>query len=429
MKFLNNSFHFFLNKLNFIYISIIVFLFVFNPYLFNSNGAVILAILLSLIYVRNETINIFFNFLKKKENVTLIALFAIPYIYSLYGTVIYGEYDFSKLQKLVKFPFIFICAMWYSAIIIYQAKHNVSRYLYTIVLLQLIIVILCLFSPDFTEFIRSMNDPESLEKLSDYGAYRGVSWAANAFFGLAVVLSFIILNWMVDSYEKGNRSIFSYLLLFLALIIFTVIARTTFLAVAFFMAYLLFRLTANSKLMLVKILFFVIVLFVAVYFILYYFFPNSIDMILSIMNRSLEFVYNYMKYGSFSSGSTDILQSMYFPVDKYTLIFGDYRYMSGDKYYMETDAGYMRNVLYWGIVGMIPTFIFSLIINYRVYGGLSYRFLFFSIFLFFLHIKGEVLSHENMLYSALFLMYFSSVFNQDFIKYGKSKTKGQYTIS
>lgn len=399
-------------------------MFVFNPYLFNSNGAVISAFFLSLIYVRNETINVFFYFIKRKENLTLLALFTMPYIYALYGTVIHDDYDFSKLQKIVKFPFIFICAMWYSSIIIYQAKHNVQRYLNSIVILQLIIVILCLFSPDFTELIRGMNDPSALEKLSDYGAYRGVSWAANAFFGLAVILSFIILNWMVDSYEKGQRSAFIYLFLFLALIVFTVTARTTFLAVIFFLTYLFFRLSVNSKFMLLKITSFVILFFVSLSLILYYYFPDLVELILSIMNRSLEFVYNYIKYGSFSSGSTDILQSMYFPVDKFTLMFGDYRYMDGSSYYMDTDAGYMRNVLYWGIVGMFLNFIFAFLINYRIYGGLNYRFAFFSLFLFVLHIKGEVVSHENMLYSALFLMYFSSVYNQDLIKHEKSTTNG-----
>ncbi|MDK9773411.1 hypothetical protein [Vibrio sp. B181a] len=424
MKSLNNSVQFILNKANFIYISIIIFLFVFNPYLFNSNGAVIFAFILSLIYVRNETVNIFFYFIKRKENLALLALFTIPYIYALYGTVIDDDYDFSKLQKIIKFSFIFICAMWYSSIIIYQAKHSVQRYLNSIVILQLIIVILCLISPDFTELIRGMNDPSALEKLSDYGAYRGVSWAANAFFGLAVILSFIILNWMVDSYEKGQRSVFIYLFLFLTLIVFTVTARTTFLAIIFFLTYLFFRMSVNSKFVLLKITSFVILFFVSLSFILYYCFPDLVELILSIMNRSLEFVFNYIKYGSFSSGSTDILQSMYFPVDKFTLMFGDYRYMDGSSYYMDTDAGYMRNVLYWGIVGMFLNFMFAFLINYRIYGGLNYRFAFFSMFLFVLHIKGEVVSHENMLYSALFLMYCSSVYNQDLIKHEKSKTNG-----
>ncbi|WP_219846881.1 hypothetical protein [Vibrio campbellii] len=299
-----------------------------------------------------------------------------------------------------------------------------QRYLNSIVILQLIIVILCLISPDFTELIRGMNDPSALEKLSDYGAYRGVSWAANAFFGLAVILSFIILNWMVDSYEKGQRSVFIYLFLFLTLIVFTVTARTTFLAIIFFLTYLFFRMSVNSKFVLLKITSFVILFFVSLSFILYYCFPDLVELILSIMNRSLEFVFNYIKYGSFSSGSTDILQSMYFPVDKFTLMFGDYRYMSGSEYYMETDAGYMRNVLYWGILGMVPTFIFALIVNFRVYGGLSYRFVFFTLFLFSLHIKGEVVSHENMLYSALFLMYFASVYSQELIRHEKSTTNG-----
>ena len=37
-----------------------------------------------------------------------------------------------------------------------------------------------------------------------------------------------------------------------------------------------------------------------------------------------------------------------------TLIFGDGKYLNGDgSYYMHTDAGYMRGMLYFGVIGLV----------------------------------------------------------------------------
>jgi hypothetical protein len=93
-----------------------------------------------------------------------------------------------------------------------------------------------------------------------------------------------------------------------------------------------------------------------------------------------------------------------------TALIGDGRYVNSDgSYYMHTDSGYFRNILFWGIPGLL------LII--------AYQFVFFKfsktkpttklltilliIFILVLEIKGEAIAKVHMLNIFLFCLYFS----------------------
>ena len=64
---------------------------------------------------------------------------------------------------------------------------------------------------------------------------------------------------------------------------------------------------------------------------------------------------NFFKTGHFNNYSTDmLLKKMIFMPEYNTLIHGDGRYTVVNygvkKYYMETDSGFMRQILFWGII-------------------------------------------------------------------------------
>ena len=61
-----------------------------------------------------------------------------------------------------------------------------------------------------------------------------------------------------------------------------------------------------------------------------------------------------------SESLNQLLNDYYFKVDISTLLFGDGRYTGLDGlYYMHTDAGYMRNILYWGIFATATLFLYE----------------------------------------------------------------------
>ncbi|MCM1439639.1 MAG: hypothetical protein NC131_10655 [Roseburia sp.] len=67
-------------------------------------------------------------------------------------------------------------------------------------------------------------------------------------------------------------------------------------------------------------------------------------------------VINFFKYGSFKSASFNSLKQMVFMPKWETILFGDGYFTLNGLYYMETDSGIMRNILFWGIIGMIISY-------------------------------------------------------------------------
>lgn len=58
---------------------------------------------------------------------------------------------------------------------------------------------------------------------------------------------------------------------------------------------------------------------------------------------------------SFGDSGNDLVDNMYFlPSDDATILIGDGKYSNGDgSYYMHTDAGFMRNMLFYGVLGSV----------------------------------------------------------------------------
>lgn len=70
---------------------------------------------------------------------------------------------------------------------------------------------------------------------------------------------------------------------------------------------------------------------------------------------AFEWYVNMKENGDTSTGSTQVLQSMYFfPTHVKTWLWGDALFTSCDGgFYKGTDVGYLRNLFYWGILGSL----------------------------------------------------------------------------
>jgi len=101
----------------------------------------------------------------------------------------------------------------------------------------------------------------------------------------------------------------------------------------------------------------IIVLVVCAFYIMFNFIDDPrLDLWISWLIQPLDSFFTGLQYGYFTLGSSGdkLAYGMYFLPDFPTLIFGDGRYTNGDNsYYMYTDAGYMRLILYSGIIGML----------------------------------------------------------------------------
>src|SRR5690606_38149554 len=97
---------------------------------------------------------------------------------------------------------------------------------------------------------------------------------------------------------------------------------------------------------------------------IYWVLPFEIQSLVTgtLLPFAFEFLYSYFDEGTLTTVSTDMLSEMYFTIDWQTFIFGDGKYINPDgSYYLYTDAGYMRNILFYGIFGTMVLFAYHLL--------------------------------------------------------------------
>ncbi|WP_172840628.1 hypothetical protein [Sphingobacterium sp. B29] len=140
---------------------------------------------------------------------------------------------------------------------------------------------------------------------------------------------------------------------------------------------------------------------------------------------AFEAVYNYIDTGETGTKSGEILDEMYFPISWQTFLFGDGIYTGKDgAYYMHTDAGIMRNILFYGIFGLL-FIVFGHLFYFlkplgRIFSDMKKEISFTSVnkLLFFLSLllytivlqyKGEVLLFMPIIQVMLFYICFSFV--------------------
>lgn len=113
-----------------------------------------------------------------------------------------------------------------------------------------------------------------------------------------------------------------------------------------------------------------------------------------------------------------MLEDMYFIPSLKTLLFGDGRYqaITGTGYYMNTDVGFIRPVLFFGIIGVIINYSMLIILlrsmmqNYKILGEKSGRLLMLGLLLIamILELKGE--AFHRVIYCTLpvyFIQYYT----------------------
>lgn len=100
---------------------------------------------------------------------------------------------------------------------------------------------------------------------------------------------------------------------------------------------------------------------------------------------------NLFKTGSFNNKSVEMMtdEMLFLPRFK-TIMIGDAWYTVDNHYYMKTDLGFMRNILFWGLPGLILSYSLVFIPKFGIFK--KYKNLLLLIFISFLimEYKGEV---------------------------------------
>lgn len=262
-----------------------------------------------------------------------------------------------------------------------------------IFILQSLIIFAAFLTPSILDFVRTFqfeNIIETTNRYLNHGTFRGLALSGDQFYGLTAsfgLISLIVMKLYVDT--SKIIWVIVYLVLFAANMF---VGRTGMIGFIAALGYL-FISKKNEKF---KLIARVCVWTGLVIFILYQLLPLSIKEILndSVFAYAFQLFYNFNNSGSFSTSSSDRVMEMWqIEIPLLTMLTGDGRFINADgSYYGHVDVGYLRQLLYGGIVYLVYSIMISFKILTNYASRVSIKFFKFEYVVFFYllatHAKG-----------------------------------------
>ena len=395
-------------------ITLLTFFVIFEFKIVGGITSSILALGIMSIYSINHpnVLSIFSYSIQKKGFLRIVFCYFVLCLWILLILLINQTDDFTFFSTLVHGAFQLVNAiMLYSIYLSKGYENKITQNIVVCFVIQSIIEALAFVFPKFKTLVLLTKDKASIDKMSNYMGIRGLALSGYDAFGLALGFTLVFLLIISPKFRWYSN----YGVVRIGSIVFLIFggivaARTSIIGLGF--SIMVFCIIQFSRIkyqkfekqkiikgcISVAIVAGVIILFVknvflkmrySSYYIFYMF----------------EGVINMMNTGHLSMTSTNnLFDNMYFDIPLKTLLVGDGRY-SGDNggYYMNTDAGYMRPVLFMGIMGLLLLIMITVSILKVSKKRLDKFDVVILIMALFLQIKGEVVGYAVMFNTCLML--------------------------
>lgn len=298
-----------------------------------------------------------------------------------------------------------------------------------IVSFQAIIMLCMLISPSIQKVVFDYigTNGSHVRYEGDY-RFRAIGLTGFSSYTMAVCQSFgLYLFHLLWTFKLSiKESIISIVLFFLVLISAILSARTAFIfIIPLFIQYILFLCFSNNRLLKSKLKLILLILFVSLVYLITMSSSFQSDEIIRMQKWIFELFINFNQNGSFNTSSSDSLKSLFFIPKESTILWGDGKYLLSDgQYYMHTDVGYLRVLLYGGVIGSILFYSPFIYVSYllfktssRVFGELlSFSLLIFSSLLFVVNIKGSIFFDGFNTQKMIFIFVYSLIYIEVFFK-------------
>ena len=336
--------------------------------------------------------------------------------YSFAYSFLRGTYDFTRVQILIS-----MLVGCFSTILVYASLKNkqesieyIEKIIVYIFIIQTFIELLSFISPTFLDIVRIFQFEEETEVAEEaYAGFRGLAISGRLYFEFAATYGLIIIIQMKRIISRDNIS-FIYIIEYLLLIIGGFFAgRTIFVAVLFSIVLLLI---SNKSRTFKWNFFFKLVIYLFLFIVCFILLLPS-EVLLFVNETFIPWVFDlFIKYYETGSAeesySFNRLNEMYeVSITPEEWIIGAARYMNPDgSYYKHVDAGYLRNILYWGMIGSFMNIIYSLSFFFipiklalkKERNNICF-FLCLIIYSFTLHYKGDLLGSCRFYYVVIML--------------------------
>lgn len=407
---------------------LLAFLYIFQFPIFDipiiNSSHICFVILIIALFVNRKYRQTLLSILTNKKVIRIFIVLLLIMFYALLVPVFKGTYDFSIekpfFNQLIQ---IFIGSFLFTYL--YVKEKHIPVVIIEAFFIQSLIMGAAFLSSKINTLLNNFRGAELIDFIGQrewYQGIRGLGVAGSSFFGLAIgfgMVYILLVRYYKEIPIKSTIIRFIYLLILIAAGVSA--GRISLVGLGVAALYFLFNMLKHKKRRKGPKRINIITLFTSVTVIILIFISSPLwfnslrnnATISRFLNWAFEFYYKLQSSGQLTTSSTSKLQQMYFQVSGSTFFFGDGRYTNPDQsYYMSTDAGYMRNILFFGLIGLLFLVLYQLLLfNWR-------KELRFSVFAFMclliFHIKGETIGFSLMTQNILFLTFLFQTFTSHF---------------
>ena len=426
---------------------ILFFFFIYNvPFVFLPISPAKAIIPLGLLLLATKKNKDFYYLMFDRRIFSFLFLIILLVLYSAFSNIINLTRDYTFIYTYVLFILeyslgCFVFIFFFKQLEGETKKDSLFIYfdaLIIIGLIQSVLIYLMLFVPSFRELSFSLiNDESRLDLSEKYGGFRGLGYASSVTYDFSVFQSLLlmIIPFATQTANSSKKFILYGIAYFLILGTVFISGRSGLLGFVLSILiyfYSSFKINSNSISInnnffrILKVVGFVLIILVIYYV---YFIPLETKFYIedTIVPFAFEFIINFIDSGQASTKSSDILFNMYFPIDNSTLFWGDgyYESPSGRGFYMATDAGYMRQVLYYGVFGSALLYGLYLLMLKNVFNSryaTEFKALFLLIiaYMFIVQYKGDIMLGSPYTIKFIFLMYFLLLRKHKYLEYNSN---------
>lgn len=362
--------------------------------------------------------------LKNKYFVYIVLGAFFMAIYSLLISTISNQLQLEKFYVYISQ----IIGFSISVIVFSSFKSKISKigyYLVYVFVIQSVIQIISFGSLGFHSVVQMFQFDAEKEIAEVYGGIRGNAISGRLFFELAASYGLVLIICaynILDSKKVKIESVVTFILLFIGSFF---VGRTSLIGALF--ALLLMVLIKKKQMLFFHFVFKTILISICIGWLFFIFLPEDIQF--EVTNRLLPWVfelfYTYKDTGTAHSDSLSHLSEDMYNIDitlqEWMIGSGNYTNLDGT-YYKYTDSGYLRQILFFGILGSFLNFIYTISFFYNPYisnkkngNKLMINFLIIVLlYMLILQYKGEILGHSRFYLTILFVFLFSKLNNSKY---------------
>ena len=394
-----------------------LYIFDFKIYGFVSSSMIVLLVMIIKLMLDKEFRNeVTANALSYSSG-RLIFCYLLITIWGFMAIAINGTNDYSFYRALIHGIVQIYTGVILASLFIKKSKENeITKYIVLCFVIQAIIETSAFVFPGFRQIIQLTKSAESVERLSVYMGIRGLGLAGSDVFGLAICFALVFVLMISPKHKWFSENSFIKIVSIILLLFGGIVAaRTALIGFAYAIGIAcLFRIKENRVIKVKKQTLILGPLSIIAVIGVMTFFVKNVFMKMQSASYYIYYMFegflNFFNTGTVSMSSTDnLFDNMYFSIPFKTLLIGDGMYsgVSGG-YYMGTDAGFMRPVLFMGIMGIILLLLIQINIlklsrNHRKLNKYDLAILGLAIIL---QIKGEVIGYALMFNSCVVLYVF-----------------------